>query len=81
MSDNKGHFPIYRKYKEIDVWFEIRSEKSFTEVKKVGSKLMKTEVRAEIFPELQFSQDMINCEEGRWQKISEQEYKTQARLS
>ncbi|MCH2234255.1 MAG: hypothetical protein MK078_08375 [Crocinitomicaceae bacterium] len=72
-------FPLYRKYKEIDVWFKINSDSSFIEIKKVGTKVLKTEVEAEIFPEKQFIQDMILCFEGRWEKISEQEYETLAR--
>ena len=72
-------FPLYRKYKEIDVWFKINSDSSFIEIKKVGTKVLKTEVEAEIFPEKQFIQDMISCFEGRWEKISEQEYETLAR--
>ena len=79
MTDFTKPFPLYRKYKEIDVWFKIESDLNFVEVKKVGTKFIKTEVKAEIFPEKQFIQDMINCFEGRWQKISEQEFNLHAR--
>ncbi len=67
-------FPIYRKYKGIEVWFKIESLTQFTEIKKMGSHLLKTKITAKIFPEKQFIHDMINCHENRWDKITEEEY-------
>ena len=68
-------FPIYRKYNGIDVWFKILSPTHFIEYKKMGSKLIKHEVIAKIFPEKQFIQDLINCHEDRWERTTENELK------
>ncbi len=62
-------FPVYRKYVGIDVWFEISSKDHFIEYKKVGSKMMKTEVKAVQFPEKLMIQDMIECKDGRWEVV------------
>lgn len=67
-------FPIYRKYKEIEVWFKIESLTQFTEIKKMGSHLLKTTVVASIYPEKQFINDMINCYENRWIEIAEKDF-------
>jgi len=64
-------YPIYRKYKGIDVWFKIDSETEFTEYKKMGNKLLKDTIVAKIFPEKQFIQDMINLYEDRWIEVTE----------
>ncbi|MFD1552276.1 hypothetical protein DNU06_11415 [Putridiphycobacter roseus] len=69
-------FPIYRKYKGIDVMFKIKNLKQFTEIKKMGNKLIESEVIANIYPEMQFINDMIQCYEDRWESISELEYTT-----
>jgi hypothetical protein len=68
-------FPIYRKYKGIDVWFKINSLTNFTEYKKLGSKLIEHEVDAKIYPEQQFIRDMIECYENRWENVREDEIK------
>jgi hypothetical protein len=65
------NYPIYRKYKGIDVYFKIESETEFVEYKKMGSKLLKDHILAKIFPEKQFIQDMINLYEDRWIEVSE----------
>ncbi len=69
-------FPIYRKYKGIDVMFKINDLKHFNEIKKMGDKLIESEVHAKIYPEMQFINDMIQCFEDRWEIISENDYNT-----
>jgi len=64
-------FPIYRKYKGIDVWFKIKNESEFEEIKKIGSRTVVTTIIAKIFPEKQFIRDMLECYENRWEPISE----------
>lgn len=64
------NYPQYRKYVGIDTWFKITSETHFIEVKKIGHQKMITEVNALQFPEKVFIQDMINCLDNRWEKIS-----------
>ncbi|MFK8038022.1 MAG: hypothetical protein AB8B74_07020 [Crocinitomicaceae bacterium] len=67
-------FPIYRKYKGIEVWFKIDSITQFTEIKKMGSQWLKTTITASIYPEKQFINDMINCYENRWEEVSEKDF-------
>ncbi len=67
-------FPIYRKYKGIDVWFKIDDSKNFTEYKKLGPQLMRSKITAKIYPEVQFINDMINCYEDRWISVSESDF-------
>jgi hypothetical protein len=66
-------FPIYRKYNGIDVWFKINSNTEFTEYRRLGSKLLEDHVKATIFPEKQFIQDMILFYEERWVEVSANE--------
>ncbi|HIP37066.1 MAG TPA: hypothetical protein EYG85_09450 [Crocinitomix sp.] len=66
-------FPIYRKYKGIDVWFKILSLTEFVEYKKMGQKILTHHVKATIFPEQQFIRDMIECYENRWVKTTQKE--------
>jgi len=68
-------FPIYRKYKGIDVWFKIESPKHFTEYKLFGDELQQLEIVAKIYPEVQFINDMINCFEDRWEIVNEHDFK------
>lgn len=66
-------FPIYRKYKGIDVWFKINGLTNFIEYKKMGTKLITHEVNAKIYPEQQFIRDMIDCYEDRWEIVEADE--------
>jgi hypothetical protein len=66
-------FPIYRKYKGIDVWFKILSNSEFIEYKKLGKKLITHEIVATIFPEKQFIQDMISYHDNRWIEVFKEE--------
>ena len=67
-------FPIFRKYKGIEVWFKIESLTNFTEVKMIGNRIILTEIKAKIYPEMQFINDMINCYENRWEEIEKADY-------
>lgn len=67
-------FPIFRKYKGIEVWFKIESLTNFTEVKMIGNRIILTEINAKIYPEMQFINDMINCYENRWEEIEKADY-------
>jgi len=66
-------FPIYRKYNGIEVWFKILSPTHFIEYKKMGERLLKDEIKAEIFPEKLFIQDLINQHDNRWIEVTELE--------
>lgn len=67
-------FPIFRKYNGIDVWFKILNPKQFIEIKKLGSKTIRTEINATIYPEIQFINDMMHCYEDRWVIIDKEEF-------
>lgn len=69
-------FPQYRKYVGVDTWFKIESANQFTEIKRVGEKLVRTVVKAEQFPELNFIQDMLGCKENRWVKIQQKDFES-----
>lgn len=64
-------FPQFRKYKGIDVWFLIKSEREFVEYKVLGQRVIETKVIAEQYPEIVRINDMLTCHEGRWEKVSE----------
>lgn len=74
MPNSDGKFPVYRKYIGIEVWFEILSENYFEELKRIGTNYSLTKVKATIFPEKQFIQDMIFCHEGRWEVVTQEIY-------
>lgn len=67
-------FPIYRKYKGINVWFKIIDDRNFVELKQIGTKFTLHEVKAEQYPEMVLIKDMIACHEGRWEHIEPDEY-------
>ena len=67
-------FPQYRKLKGLQVYYLIESEQSFTEIKKLGNKLLEENIVATQFPERLRIQDMLTCAEGRFEMITEEEY-------
>lgn len=67
-------YPAYRKYKVIDVWFKIISDRHFVELKKIGEKWIKHEVKAEQYPEIILIQDMLACAEGRWEVMNKEDF-------
>jgi hypothetical protein len=66
------HYPIYRKFTGINVWFKITSDTSFIEIKKMGSKTLVSKVEAVQFPEKLLIQDMIMKHENRWEDVDPQ---------
>ena len=67
-------FPQYRKYKNIETYFKIISEKEFVELSLFGNKFVKHLIVAEQYPEMLRIQDMLNCEGGTWEIIEEEVY-------
>lgn len=67
-------FPQYRKYKNIETYFKIISEKEFEELSSLGKKYVKNSIVAEQYPEILRIQDMLNCEGGTWEVIEKKEY-------
>jgi hypothetical protein len=54
-------FPVFRKYSNNLSFFKITSEKSFIEIQKIGNKKLVHHVDASTYPELNFINDLINC--------------------
>ena len=67
-------FPQYRKYKNIETYFKIISEKEFVELSLFGNRFVKHLIKAKQYPEMLRIKDMLNCEEGIWEIIEENEY-------
>lgn len=67
-------FPQYRKYKNIETYFKIISEKEFEEIIIMGSKCIKHQIKATQYPEMLRIQDMLKCEDGVWEVINEGTY-------
>lgn len=62
-------YPVYRKYKGIEVWFKILSDAEFIEVKKMGNRIICDRIAAIQYPEKLRIQDMISCYEERWESV------------
>ena len=62
-------FPQYRKYKNIETYFKIISEKEFEEISSLGSNYVKHSIVAKQYPEMLRIKDMLNCEGGTWEII------------
>ncbi len=60
-------FPVYRRYRGLDVWFKILSDEEFIEVKRVGKKWQVSTITAKVYPEFVLIADMISNSEGRWE--------------
>lgn len=71
----ESSFPVYRKYKGIPVWFKLIDDRHFMEIKQVGSRFVSHSVRAEQYPEMLFIQDMIACQDDRWEVVDESAFK------
>ena len=67
-------FPQYRKYKNIETYFKIISEKKFEEISSLGGKYMQYKVIATKYPEMLRIQDMLSCKDQVWEIIEENEY-------
>ncbi len=74
MKDMNENFPSYRKFVGINVWFMIESDRKFVEIKQIGSKFICHTVIAEQYPEILLISDMLECREGRWEKIKDTEF-------
>ena len=68
------NFPQYRKYKNIETYFKIISEKKFEELSLFRNKFVKHSIEAKQYPEMLRIMDMLNCEEGIWEVVEEKVY-------
>lgn len=67
-------FPQYRKYKNIETYFKIISDREFEEISVVGEKYMVHYVKANQYPEIIRIQDMLSNEAGLWEILTEEDY-------
>ena len=67
-------FPQYRKYKNIETYFKIISEKEFEELSLFGNKFVKHLILAKQYPEMLRIMEMLNCEAGIWEVIEAVSY-------
>ena len=67
-------FPQYRKYKNIETYFKIISEKKFEEIVIMGSKTIKHTIVAKQYPEILRIHDMLNCEGDAWEVVNKEIY-------
>lgn len=65
------NYPIYRKFKGIEVWFKITSDFTFVEIKKMGTRFLISSIEANQFPEKLLIQDMISLHENRWEEVDQ----------
>lgn len=65
-------YPQYRKYKNIETYFVIHSQKNFEELKIIGSKYSISKVEAIQFPEQLLIQDMLENRDNRWETVLEE---------
>lgn len=67
-------FPQYRKYEGIDTWYKITGLDSFEEIVKMGEKYLHHTINATIYPEKLRILDMLECKDGLWVEIGEDDY-------
>jgi hypothetical protein len=73
--DNKNtNFPQYRMLSNARTFYHIIDARSFEEVQKMGSKLVRHLIKAEQYPEMLRIQDMLNGHDGTYLVISEQQW-------
>jgi len=73
-NDKSTTYPVYRKYKGINVWFKVVDARNFIEIKQLGTKFIRHEVSAVQYPEMLRIEDMVQCLDGRWEPIEEAVY-------
>ena len=67
-------FPVYRRYKNGGSYFKIINEKSFEEVRPLGSRRLVSVVNARQFPEMTFIRDLVFDYHKMAEEISAEEY-------
>ncbi|MCB9195580.1 MAG: hypothetical protein H6600_01075 [Flavobacteriales bacterium] len=67
-------FPVYRKYTNSKTYFKVINEKCFEEFHFIGDRIFNHTINAIQYPEQLRILDMIECKDGIWIEIDEQEY-------
>lgn len=65
-------FPLYRKFATETSYYKLLDDKSFIEIKILGSKYSVTEFEAKIFPDFNLIKDLI--EATHWVDINANEF-------
>lgn len=73
--DADARFPQFRRLRGGAHFYRIDGFDRFTEVQVVGRRRVVHEVRALVYPELLRIQDMLDGAEGRFEVISEHEWR------
>lgn len=78
MNDNKQLFvfPQYRQLKNAGVFYKILNESNFVEIKQMGKKYLKSEIKAIQFPEKLLIQDMLINSDNNYELIDAQTFNT-----
>jgi hypothetical protein len=74
-------YPVFRKYPNDRSFFKVIDESHFVEVKLTGNRAELHHFEANILPDRNFIQDMINMSEGHWVESTEDEFEASKRLS
>ena len=69
-------YPIYRKLSNDKSFYRILSENEFEEIQCIGSTRIKTNIKAEKYPEILRIKEMVSCNVP-FEQISEEEYYAQ----
>ena len=74
MKNEDTSFPQYRRLVNGKAFYKIINDRRFEEIQFIGSKKQVYSIQAKQYPEMLKIQDMINCHEGIYVVISEEEY-------
>lgn len=67
-------FPLYRKYSNGQRYYKILNPLTFIEIQRIGSRILKTEHHAEIYPDKLFISDLIGLTQPGIETSSESEF-------
>ncbi|GAB4374905.1 MAG: hypothetical protein Kow0075_00890 [Salibacteraceae bacterium] len=59
-------FPVFRKFPNNEAFFIIHNERSFTEWKPLGKKMLRFDFEAKTYFDIRLIADMIGMDQGRW---------------
>lgn len=76
MHVTNNDFPVYRKFKGLNIWFKILDSRNFIELKQMGQRLLVHELKATQYPEIMLVQDMLTCLDDRWEPIEADIFET-----
>gem|GEM_PF-605264 len=77
MDNKHTDFPQYRMLSNARTFYRITDARSFEEVQKMGSRLVRHLIKAEQYPEMLRIQDMLDGHDGTYLEISEQQWTEQ----